>query len=204
MNSKLFGPFFLLVCLAASCETPPSASLPPNAKGTLLTVSLTAAQGSNAQTAVWLETADGTFLRSLYVTQAIFRLAASRPMALPVWQNRSALAVTDGVSGATPLTTLGPATVVRRVVLEPGDYLVYCEVNRSWDYNGSYTTANADPNGQPSVVYRAALKVDGTAKTVVPAFLGRGSATGGTGAVTPDSAGLTTALSLLTTSLSLD
>jgi hypothetical protein len=117
------------------------------------------------QVAVWLETPQGEFLETIYVTQVVvdqdFTAAPKegRPEALPVWTH---LAGGENVDAVTSATTVGEDvrfgnSIAQR--LEPGRYIVKLETNRSYDWNEVYTKKVSGVNGQPSVVYQAELLV---------------------------------------------
>jgi hypothetical protein len=158
------------------------------------------------QMAAWLETADGVFVATIYVTDKGMRDAwiggTPRPEALPVWGAASGMGkkspANDGVSGATPSSG---AERVQGIPadLAPGAYTVKLEVNRSYDYNQAYP--ESDPktgiNGQPSVVYAGsiALGTPGARAALQP--IGTGALDGSDGSIKPGLSGLTTALELI-------
>lgn len=152
------------------------------------------------QMAVWIETLDGTYVRTVYVTAKAARgswlLApkGGRPEALPVWDHaRKARAVEDveAVARATPAgsSDLGcPGSEA----LSEGRYAVYAEINRSFDYNESYPKARG-VGGQPSIVYKAAITVGPKADETVLEPLGTGSPDGSDGEIHEGLEGITTA-----------
>jgi hypothetical protein len=160
------------------------------------------------QVACWLETTDGRYAATIYVTakgakRSWFSAPASgRPEALPVWYHLqkaaaagAAAGAPDAVSGATSSGAVrhdSPAAA-----LAPGRYVAMLEVNRSYDYNQKYTRANAGVNGQPSLIYRCEIVIgpEGSTARFVP--FGTGSLDGSSGEITPGVEGLTTALTLL-------
>ncbi len=152
------------------------------------------------QVAVWVETEKGTYLETIYVTAKAEKnswLSApkeGRPEALPVW-NHLAKEKTDAVSSATsPNVTLAQSKLGTR--LQPGKYLIKLETNRSYDYNETFTVANAGVAGQPSLVYQAALMIGNGPVSAEFIPLGRGSSDGSDGLVTQDLTGINTALKL--------
>ena len=153
------------------------------------------------QVAAWLTTADGSFVEPLLVTaraaKASWRMAPAegRPEALPVFSHLKAAAA-DGVSAATSKgETLRAAGL--GADLPAGTYLVWLEVNRSYDYNSAYPKASSGVNGQPSVVYRAELDLGGP-EAVGADFspVGTGSPDGSDGRVREGLAGIDSALEL--------
>jgi hypothetical protein len=154
------------------------------------------------QIACWLETPDGKYVDTIYVTpkgaKKSFFSAPSRgrPEALPVWYHRQSEqpAVPDAVSGATASSEAAHA---KRLAVSPGRYVAFLEVNRSYDYNIRYTKANSGVNGQPSLVYRAELEAGTDLSRAVFEPVGTGSVDGSDGTITPGLEGITTALTLL-------
>ncbi len=156
------------------------------------------------QMACWLESLDGHFLGTIYVTakgekkKFYAAPAAGRPEALPVWYHvqSSGAPAADAVSGAT---SAGAAEHVAKAPagLAPGRYAAFLEVNRSFDYNDRFTKKNSGVNGQPSIVYRAEIVVGPAGSKAVCAPIGTGSVDGSDGRVTPGLDGITTALTLI-------
>ena len=156
------------------------------------------------QIACWIETPDGQFVDTVYVTskgakKSFFSAPASgRPEALPVWyhlQSKAASSI-DAVSSATAASA-SEHKAKFGASLAPGRYQVFLEVNRSYDYNATYTKANSGVNGQPSVIYRAELTVgkDPNSASFIP--IGTGSVDGSSGGVAPGLDGITTALKII-------
>ena len=157
------------------------------------------------QVACWLETADGHYISTIYVTAKGAKKnwfsspRGGRPEALPVWYHlqRAAEELPDSVSAATASGAIrhdSPASG-----LPPGRYIAMLEVNRSYDYNERYTRGNSGVNGQPSVVYRCEIAVGQGSATGTFVPVGTGSPDGSSGGVTPGIEGLTSALTLLET-----
>ncbi len=153
------------------------------------------------QVAAWIETPDGRFLDTLYVTELAvtgnYRAApkAGRPEALPVWSARKSGSA-DAVSSPT---TVGSAVVYGNGIasrLPAGTYVVKLEVNRSYDWNETFTKKNAGVNGQPSVVYRAELEIGSGPREARFEPIGVGSVDGSDGEVRPGLDGIETALEL--------
>lgn len=152
------------------------------------------------QVACWIETPSGDYVDTIYVTAKgaknkwMSAPSAGRPEALPVWSHlrKEKSAVADGVSGATPSgATKRDATLPKS--LPKGRYIFKLEVNRSYDYNESFTRVT----GQPSLIYECAIDLgDGPSKaSFVP--IGQGSVDGSDGTIRPGLKGITTALDLL-------
>jgi hypothetical protein len=156
------------------------------------------------QVAVWLETAEGEYVDTLYATEVVvtgkYNAApkTGRPEALPVWSAIVASAKRP-VDAVTSPTTVGSDVrygndIVSR--LPAGRYLVKLETNRSYDWNATYTKANSGVNGQPSLVYEAALDIGGSGATVPFVPVGTGSVDGSNGIIRKGIDGIDTALEL--------
>ena len=171
---------------------------------------------SPPQLAIWLETEEGTFVETLYVTgrtgEQSWRSAPldetpsediRRPEALPVWQHRSLEEELDGRTAATPKggyeIAVGDFEVDRPL-------RIYLEVNHSTDFNERYPKEASEDSpfysggpwgsGQPSLVYTALLE-PGNEETVIMEPLGHGSPDGSDGQIRRSLEGLTTARSIL-------
>lgn len=158
------------------------------------------------QVAVWLETEDGSYLGTVYVTDRVgkgkFRAAPAegRPEALPVWSAIVAAESTrpDAVSSPTVVkANVGHASDIV-ASLPAGRYVVRLETNRSYDWNGTYTRENAGVNGQPSLVYEARFECGGPQVEVPFVPVGTGSVDGSDGIVHPGLDGMDSALGLFT------
>jgi hypothetical protein len=154
------------------------------------------------QLACWIENSDGEYVGTIYVTadgaknNFAFAPRGGRPEALPVWSHRKIgkAAVTDAVSTATSRTPTERSTILS---MPPGRYRAFIEVNRSFDYNETYTRANSRVNGQPSIVYQAEINVGMGASVAKFVPIGVGSVDGSDGNIRPGLAGITTALSII-------
>jgi len=153
------------------------------------------------QVAIWLEDAQGNFLQTLFVTQAVetqgFVAAPreGRPEALPVWSHLNKPQA-DAVT--SPTTTQGSVVYGSDAVtgLAPGEYRVMMEINRSYDWNETYTRDNSGINGQPSLIWQAPVLVGESPVTVEFQAVGTGSVDGSDGRIRPGMEGLDTALEL--------
>ncbi len=153
------------------------------------------------QVAVWLESPDGTFIDTIYVTELAVSQnytaapKAGRPESLPVWS-----AIKRGGADAVSSPTTVGATVSYgnglAASLPAGEYVVKLETNRSYDWNAAYTKKNAGVNGQPSLIYAARLKLGATGDEARFLPIGTGSVDGSDGAMRPGLDGIDTALSL--------
>ena len=156
------------------------------------------------QVACWIETEDGTYVDTVYVTSKVARKSwyaapsSGRPEALPVWSHaRNQSPVIDSITGATPAGGVHREALIASDA-KSGVYIVKLEVNISYDYNERYTRSNSGVNGQPSVVYSGKLKLGGGQSDAVLAPLGTGSVDGSDGGITLGTQGITTALDLVT------
>jgi hypothetical protein len=149
--------------------------------------------------AVWRIDSDGT-AHTLFATCKVahdeWDGGGERPYALPVWTELRDRALdatpaldVDAITGATPETRL---TIVADV--PPGAVEVRIEANASFDTNDAYPD---DPNGQPSLVWRAQLGADASGP-VDAIVIGHGSPDGSDADIATDVGGITTATGLLT------
>ena len=168
-------------------------------------------QKSEPQFAVWLEDADGNYIKTIYVTGKaskkswVFSPKEGRPESLPVWYNackQEGAAATsaddtqqlDAVTSATP-----KGGVIFNTEIEDKSYIIKAEFNTSFDYNDFYTKKSTGVNGQPSVVYSAEIP-EGFSKEsgeIKLAFAGCGSLDGSDGELHTDDSNLTTAKSIV-------
>lgn len=174
------------------------------------------------QMAFWIETEDGRFIDTIYVTKkaATGKWSSAggsrRPESLPVWSHARGVKVADGgfmpdpqhplpdaVSGATPTQAFEKSTVLPDSLI-PGTYIIKAEINSSFDWNEAYPDKLpkthprwSEVNGQPSVLYEGRLEVGKTPASVVLEPIGTGSLRGEDGNVTLSLDGLTTALQLV-------
>lgn len=151
-------------------------------------------QKMNPQCGIWLEDADGEFVRTLFVTTRasrknwIFGPKEGRPESLPVWYGADGKQEDfDAVTRATPKGGM----IFTFSVEDDKDYLIKAEFNNSFDYNEAYTKKNSGVNGQPSVVYGARIPA-GFTEEIRLEFLGTGSVDG-SDCVIHEAEGLTTA-----------
>jgi hypothetical protein len=173
------------------------------------------------QIAIWLETADGRFVDTIYVSHraaaADWRAAggARRPESLPVWSHARGIAAPDGlympdkagrlpdaVSGATPKAGFA-RTWPLPSGLAPGAYVIKVELNSSFDWNAAYPDKlpKADPryseaNGQPSIVWAGRIDLGGAAAKASLAPVGTGALRGDSGDLKSGLEGITSAASI--------
>lgn len=221
MNMKNARVAFLLAALAclagnATAETSIEVSVEPGKNWKTLSFIGVFPVRHAPQIAVWIEDADGNFVKTVSATTSAatgsWRAApeTGRPDALPVWTHASKRgatliaqgADTDAVSSATPDAGLSASAGAGE--LAPGaTYAIRLEVNTSFDYNDAWpkkakagTAGYSGVNGQPSIVYEGRF-VAGVPSTVELVPVGTGSIDGSDGAMKPGIGGLTTALELI-------
>lgn len=155
------------------------------------------------QVAVWLEDADGKYIRTLYVTSRaekrswIFSPKDGRPESLPVWYCASGENPAKGGGEKTALDAVSSATPKGGVIFDAEidgekSYVLKAELNNSFDYNGFYTKKNSGVNGQPSVVYGEIIPA-GFTQEIRLELLGTGSLDGSDGIIHAETENLTTA-----------
>lgn len=155
------------------------------------------------QVAVWLEDADGNYIRTLYVTSRaekrswIFSPKDGRPESLPVWYCASGENPAKSGGEKTALDAVSSATPKGGVIFGAEidgekSYVLKAELNNSFDYNGFYTKKNSGVNGQPSVVYGAIIPA-GFTQEIRLELLGTGSLDGSDGIIHAETENLTTA-----------
>ena len=160
-----------------------------------------------SQFAIWTEDDAGNLVETLYVTGADFsraRHAKKRELqaeffsqSLPVWSalteaNGSSLPsktnpYPDSITSATPT---GHATLVTSQTAAVEAMMIYLEINKSGDANETFSEADNDWAGQPSLVYAARLGAGSTRLELA----GHGGRLGDEPAVYADLSGFDTAL----------
>jgi hypothetical protein len=171
------------------------------------------------QVAAWIESPDGLFLGTIYLTEKsakgswLSAPAEGRPEALPIWEHRAGLAAgknknpadgktttqAEGPDAVTAATAKAGARVGSSIAghLAAGTYVVCLEVNRSYDWNATYTKANSGVNGQPSLLYRAELSIGGPERAdAIFTPVGTGSVDGSSGLVRSGLDGIDSAIGL--------
>lgn len=174
------------------------------------------------QLVVWIETLEGQYIDTLYVTGKTFSSGfgetasapTRRPEALPYWSHRRGVkeadgyfapvhnnADLDGVSGATPKSDAMISLTAPRM----GEYRLLVEVNRSYDFNEYYSKDRFpdDPiysgdgsSGQPSLIYAATI-ASGQANRYLLELIGHGHHSGGDGVLYEALDNITTAKEIL-------
>ena len=182
---------------------------------------------STPQLVCWLETLEGEYLETLYVTKKIaesdFRLASlsrterqRRPEALPYWLHKRGVVESDGLlaplvkngdlDGVTGATPMGHYDIKTKVEPDLGRVRLLVEVNRSYDFNEFYSKdrfpddavySGSGSSGQPSLVYAANLELVRGKQIHVLSPIGHGHYSGANGELYKNLDGLDSALDLL-------
>jgi len=153
------------------------------------------------QIAVWVENEEGEIIQTLLVSrrggEGSWRGAdEGRPEALPVFTHKNKSNELDSVTSATPKGKEGFSAVSLKS-FSAGHYIVFAEVNSSFDYNPAYPEIKGDVNGQPSLIYHAEVALGQDAGEISLTPLGTGSVRGDSGIIFSGVEGLTSALFIL-------
>ncbi len=178
--------------------------------------------------AAWIEDMQGNFVQTLYVSESIgkgiFKHGDAstgkwmpgelrRPAALPVWSHRRGIQAEDGLfvpdtrnpvpdalTGPTP-----PQSFVLTSRLETNEmrqFLVFFEINQTWDWNEFWTNNKYPDNeeyktsAQPALVYKAIINLDSGKKEYPMTLIGHSHYAGEDGIVYEDISTFTTALNI--------
>ena len=178
--------------------------------------------------ALWVESENGQFIQTLFVAESLGKgifqhgdatsgkwlpAAIRRPAALPVWSHSRGVkepdglfvpspenAVADAYTGATPKISF----VLNTRLDKPGPdrFLVFFEVNQTWDWN-EYWTNNKFPDDeyyktscQPSLIYMALVDLNDEINEYSMQLIGRGHHSGKDGIIYRDLETMTTALNI--------
>lgn len=171
-----------------------------------------ALQKNPPQFAVWAERLDNSFGGTIFATRKAatngwaFSGGNTRKEALPVWTAKKAGEAVDAIAGATPRGPFAVAVAPKDGSAERQFYL-YVELNHSTDFNAAYPedakegepgySGGSGGSGQPSIVYRCLVDLDGGPGGYTLTPIGHGSADGSDGLVDPDLSTLTSALRIV-------
>lgn len=178
------------------------------------------------QMVIWLETPEGEFVKTLYLTSktssSTFRSKdlsreepVRRPEALPYWGHRRGKMATDGLfipdfgslelDGVTAATPIGDHHLIMPKHSN-GKYKLMLEINRSYDFNEFYSHdrfpndevySGSGSSGQPSLIYQADIDLNIAGETLFE-LQGHGHHSGKTGDIYKNLKNITTAKQLLT------
>ncbi|OHD65355.1 MAG: hypothetical protein A2096_07090 [Spirochaetes bacterium GWF1_41_5] len=164
------------------------------------------------QIAVWAEDINGNFIETLYVTAGFGKQnwkfgkfkpdETGRDMCAPYWLNllrKNGLPVPtkntplpDTVTAATPAGSFSLLSMIQPAELKK--IIICAEINKSFDHNTKYHKDRQESafNGQPPVVYRAAVDLTGPGEYNLQ-LAGRSGETGSDSGLYSDLETLTTA-----------
>ena len=176
------------------------------------------------QIAMWMETLEGKYIDTLYITgktsDSSYRSrdpavdVVRRPEALPYWSHKRGVVATDGlytpdqhnsdldgIAAATPKVDYQVAMSAPRM----GVYRLAIEVNRSYDFNDYYSKtrfpddavySGTGSSGQPSLVYEAIIDSQKPGQYLFN-LVGHGHHSGRDGSLYKDLENITTAKEIL-------
>lgn len=179
---------------------------------------------STPQIVVWMETLEGQYIDTLYVTgktsNSSYRSkdpeidTIRRPEALPYWSHKRGIIAEDGLytpsSQNSDLDGISAATPkadykVSLSAPQMGRYKLMVEVNRSYDFNEYYSKtrfpedeiySGSGSSGQPSLVYETIIESQQTGSYLFN-LIGHGHHSGRDGNLYPDTSNITSAKQLL-------
>ncbi len=163
------------------------------------------------QVVIWAEDPSGKLIDTLYVTGADGKKmrhgAKSREGAkfykacFPVWAKQMAAAgkklpmengpYPDSVTTATPMDSFSLAT---KLDIKEKSFVLFIEINKSGDFNKTYTEKNNGWAGQPSLIYRADAPEKKNGQTVIFTPVGHGGRLKDKARIYTDLKGIDTAL----------
>lgn len=168
------------------------------------------------QCAIWVEDTAGNHLQTLYVTQRFARqewqmakyddTSCIRTMCLPYWFNKylksghpvptKAQPLPDAVTAATPT---GSFTLHSRLNQDTGRVVLLVELNKSFDYNTTFTKHRKKSkfNGQPPVVYAGTVDLSRSRDEIELQIIGRSGETGDDAKLYHDVQTLTSSLQMV-------
>lgn len=178
--------------------------------------------------AVWIADTAGRYLQTLYVAQSIGKgifqhgLRSSgqwlpgpirRPAALPYWSHSRGVQAPDGyflptpddplpdaITGPTPSGNFDLVTRTERSC--PRRFILYFEINQSWDWNEYWTNARFPgdehylTSSQPALVFAANIDASSPQEEYSLVPVGHSHYSGANGNLYPDLETLTTALKI--------
>jgi hypothetical protein len=174
MTMNKFALLIPLTVLVLSCsnshvpleESPDQFNYNPQGLGPAIEIEMTKGEGHNHPLmAIWVETPDGQFVQTLYVSESIgkgvfqhgdasrgFWQAGEiqRPAALPYWAHKRGIKNKEGLYLPTPTNpipdaytgpTPGQSFILNTKLDEPGleKFILFFEINQTWDWNEFWT-----------------------------------------------------------------
>jgi len=156
------------------------------------------------QFAAWIEDDQGNYISTITATEKSVKKnwksapKDGRPEALPVWnQRRQNNSEVDTVSSSTPKKSMD-IQADNNSLINGQEYIIFLEVNHSFDYNEYWTKENAGVNGQPSLIYSAKF-IAGTSGKIQLTPIGHGSIDGSNGDIIYELDTFSTALTIIKT-----
>jgi hypothetical protein len=143
------------------------------------------------QTVVWVETMEGEYIETLYITGAHgvkFNHGKKGELGenfyvkcLPVWASRVKAKganlpskenpYTTAVTSATPMSSFTAKTTLKETIYP---FKILLEINKSGDDNNTYNKNNNDWAGQPSLIYSAVISDNTYNQTFYLQLIGHG------------------------------
>ena len=176
------------------------------------------------QIVVWMETLEGKYIDTLYITgktsNSSYRAKdldteiVRRPEALPYWSHKRGVKATDGLytpeGESSDLDGIAAATPkvdyqVAMIAPQMGQYKLMVEVNRSYDFNEYYSKtrfpddvvySGSGSSGQPSLVYESIVDSQKNGQYLFN-LIGHGHHSGKDGSLYVDLHNITTAKQIL-------
>lgn len=176
------------------------------------------------QIVVWMETLEGKYIDTLYITgktsNSSYRSKdpkidlVRRPEALPYWSHKRGIKATDGLytpgEKSSDLDGIAAATpkVDYQVTMsapQMGRYKLMVEVNRTYDFNDFYNKtrfpddaiySGSGSSGQPSLIYESIMDSQQTGQYLFN-LIGHGHHSGHDGSLYTDLQNITTAKQIL-------
>lgn len=179
---------------------------------------------STPQIVVWMETLEGKYIDTLYITgktsDSSYRSkdpaidVVRRPEALPYWSHQRGIKSVDGLytpdqfnSDLDGIASATPKVDYQVTMSAPqmGRYKLMIEVNRSYDFNEYYSKtrfpddaiySGGGSSGQPSLIYEAIIDSQQSGQHLFQ-LIGHGHHSGNDGALYTDLRNITTAKQIL-------
>lgn len=166
------------------------------------------------QMAFWIENEAGELIETLYLTGADgkgFKHATRKqlsdkfyPLCFPTWASKMKQAgkrlpsneapYSDAVTSATPQSSYDLNIHMGAL---PESFTVFAEINKSMDWNATFTKEDTDWIGQPAVIYAAKIDSVNSDEAIHFEAIGFSNTTSGVSEVTHDFTGIDTALELV-------
>ena len=166
------------------------------------------------QIAIWIEDLDENLIDTLYVTKKFAKQKWAfakydpdkimRAQSLPYWLNKyigsGNMAPTknnpleDCVTAATPK---GDFTLQSKIDNNISKFVIFSEINSSFDENENYSNNETEYNGQPSLIYSAIIDLSDNKKEYKMTIIGHGGEKGSDGNLYNDLSTITNAKDII-------